>query len=56
MDKFKGAMDETGNTAEGAMGSLQSAWDDAVRTLEQGSTDILIPLFKDITSWLRMIE
>lgn len=53
---FDGAMDEMGDTAEGSLGALQSAWDDAVRTVGEAASETLVPVFKDVTKWIRYLE
>ena len=56
LSKFSGAMKETEKTTKGAIGSLKSAWDDALRTFGESTSDVLTGPLNDLTKWIRDLE
>lgn len=53
LGRFNGAMKETENTANGAIGALQSAWDDLQRSFGEGMAKQMVGTTKDLTKQLR---
>lgn len=49
-------MEASANTANGAIGALKSAFDDAIRDLGESTSDALTGPLNDLTEWIRDLE
>lgn len=56
LEKYKGAMEETEETGNGMIGSIQSQWDEGIRDFGESLLDVGKVYIKEFLDWLKKIR